>query len=192
MNYDYSTRYLRALVNSMFLRVKGGFCLHSYRSGIRDVQLSSISGWCIRRYPVIEIRYTSALAVSSQHNNAWGINSTREKSADGVYIDVMPVRFYAISRPKVEFHSHAKMDKLCKKRDRVDVFLFFWRKRTVTLNIFKIILDIFYFCIEIIAIFSSTKNFNVIFLYNIFYKIEMIKNVKCNKCIIKCIIKCNL
>lgn len=98
MNYGYSTIYLRTLVNSTFPRVKGGFCLHGYPSGIRDLQLSSISGWCMRRYPVIEIRYTSAFTVSSWHNNARSINSTREKSADGVYIDIMPVRFYAIYR----------------------------------------------------------------------------------------------
>lgn len=49
----------------------------------------------MRRYPVIEIRYTSAFIVSSRHNNARGINSTREKSAsDDVHIDVMHAPFY--------------------------------------------------------------------------------------------------
>lgn len=162
MNYGYPTRYLWTLVNSTFPRVKGGFCLHGYRSGIRDLQLSSISGWCMRRYPVIEIRYTSAFTVSSWHNNARGINSTREKSADGVYIDVMPVCFYAISHPKVKFHLNAKMDKLCKKREREELTIFsffFWKKRTVTLDIFKIILDIFDHCVEIIVIFFIYREF---------------------------------
>jgi len=80
----------------------------------------------MRRYPVIEIRYTSTFTVSSQHNNMQSINSTREKCAVGVCVYRCNARFYAISHPEVKSHLHVKIDKFCKKqeRDGVDHFLF--------------------------------------------------------------------
>ena len=51
------------------------------------------------------------------------------KSTDDVYIDIMLVHFNTISHPKVEFHSHPKMDKLHKMKKR-DYFLFSEKKNS--------------------------------------------------------------
>lgn len=130
------TRYLWTLINSAKFcpRAKSGLCLHGYRSGTRDGQLSSIPGWCMRRYPVIEIRYTSAFIVSSRHNNARGINSTREKSAsDDIYIDVMHASFYMRYRSrKLNFIRTRERINYVKSERRSSICL--GRKKTMTLK----------------------------------------------------------
>lgn len=127
--------------------------------GIRDVRLSSIARWCMW-YPVIEIRYTSAFIVSSRHSNVLGINSTREKSADDVYIYVMPVCFYAISHPKVEFYPHMKKNKLGKKRETELTIFFRKGKKRKNRN-----LETYIWERAIIVIFaSSMKNVDCFFI----------------------------
>lgn len=80
MNYDPSNEgYLRAVVNSARLFPRAHYVYTSVETEYETCNFPRIAGWCMRRYPVIEIRYTGMPSpVSSRHNNARDINSIRK------------------------------------------------------------------------------------------------------------------